>query len=355
MTIYYLLLIIFFIAFLFEVLISYKSVLLLKLIMAILGITIICIAGLRWDTGTDWENYLYYFRIINTRPLGETGMEFGYELIVRFFRFFISSEYTHFLFFFSFLIISTTYYAVYKLSPYPLFSLFLLLTYSLVGSGFGVRQDLAICLTLLSTIFIIERNLLRFLIFVCLAALIHNSALIFIPAYWIFEFRWSKYSVVFMLIALIIIAVLSKFIIGYFGSIVSDYKTNLYLEMSVESADPIRALIKGLINRSVILLIVIPFLFKSPIHKESYYGLVNLYIIGVIIFMIVTPINPIFNRLARFYEIYQIILLPMAYFYSSRYSKLIILFVLVSISIIKFNTVIQNDVDLVYVPYKSVL
>ncbi|MEO6287386.1 MAG: EpsG family protein [Dyadobacter sp.] len=323
--------------------------------MTFLGVTMIIFAGMRWNTGTDWGSYRSYFTSIERRQWGGSGMEIGYEIIVRFFKMFISSDQTPFLFFCSIFIIGFTYPTVYKHSPFPLFTLFLLISYSLVGSGFGVRQDLSIALTLYSITFIKERSFYKYAVIVFIAALIHNSAVIFFPAYYIYLFKWNTAK--FLIISAVVIAFifLSGTLMQTFGALVAERKAEHYLEMGMDQFEnPYVALMKGLSGRLLFLSICVWFVNYKTGENKYYNGLFNLYVFGIILYAIFSPINLIFSRLARPYDIFQILIIPLAYFQAKRIYKIFIVVIIVAFSILKFSTIIRND-DGVNIPYKSAL
>ncbi|MCE6990962.1 EpsG family protein [Dyadobacter sp. CY323] len=323
--------------------------------MATIGFIVILIAGLRWNTGTDWGNYLYYFTQIDNRPFGNSGMEIGYEVLVRSFKTLVSSDPTPFLFFCAIFIVSTTYFTLFKYSPFPLFSLFLLISYSLVGSGFGVRQDLAIALSFLSIMFIKEREFYKFAIIMVLAALIHNSSLIFFPAYFLYNFKWTVLNTILIVVVVIVCVLMSETIMQTFGSMVSENKAETYLEMGMETTkNPYTTLAKGLSGRFLFLLIVIGFVKYGTEKDDFYNGVFNIYVFGIIIYTIFSPINLIFSRLARPYDIFQIILLPMAYYQAKRSYKVVIILILFAFSFLKFSTFVRDDEE-VYIPYKTIL
>ncbi|WP_439582735.1 EpsG family protein [Dyadobacter bucti] len=323
-------------------------------LMALLGITMVIFAGIRWETGTDWENYLYYFKIIDIRPIGGTAMEIGYEMIVRLFKSIISTNYTAFLFFCAIYIILITYFALYKFSPFPLFSLFLLLSYSFAGSGFGVRQDLSIALTLVSLIFIVERSLIKFVVIVLLAALIHNSAIIFLPAYWLYSFKWNTVKVLTVIIFTLFCVLFSERLMTTFGSLISARKVELYLTLGMETdINPYSTLIKGLLGRFLFFVILVGFVDYKNEDRKLFSGLFNLYVFGIVIFSIFSPISLIFGRLARYYDIYQILLLPLAYLYAKRVYKIIIFLVVSAFSLLKFATAL-NGAEGTFIPYKTI-
>jgi hypothetical protein len=324
--------------------------------MAVLAITMIILSGIRWNTGTDWENYLYYFKIIDIRPLGGSGMEIGYEILVRAFKLFISTNYTAFLFFCAIYIIFFTYTVLYKFSPFPLFSLFLLLSYSFVGSGLGVRQDLSIALSLVSLTFIMDRSLPKFLIIVFLSTLIHNSAIVFLPAYWLFNFKWNTSRALIAIAFTIFCIILSEKIMANFGTLISARKVELYMEMGMGmevEENPYKTLVKGLLGRLLFFAILVGFVNYEEEDRKLFNGLFNLYVFGIVLFSIFSPISLIFSRLARFYDIYQILLLPMAYLFAKRAYKIILFVIITAFSLLKFTTAL-NGAKGTFIPYKTI-
>ena len=354
MAIYYVVYFFFFLFSAWDLFIANRKKAVTITLMDLLGIVMIIFAGIRWETGTDWENYQYYFKIIDIRPWGNTAMEVGYEFIVRAFKTLVSSEYTAFLIFCAAYIIIFTYVVLYKLSPFPLFSLFLLFSYSFVGSGFGVRQDLSIALSLTALLFIQERSLPKFLLVVFAAALIHNSAVIFLPAYWLYNFRWNTMKALAVVAFTLICVVFSDTIMGTVGSLISARKVELYMTLGMETeANPYKTLAKALVGRLFFFFAMVWFVDYDNEDKKFYNGLFNLYVFGVVIFSIFSPISMIFGRLARFYDIYQILLLPMAYYYAKRIYKVVIFLFVTAFSVLKFSTAIGES-EGTFVPYKTI-
>jgi hypothetical protein len=340
---------------LFDLFISDRKKIVMLSILTFLGLTMVIFAGMRWGTGTDWDTYRSYFVTIERRAWQATGMEIGYEFLVRFFKYFISSSQTPFLFFCAIVIIVFSYKTVYKFSPFPLFSLFLLISYSMVGSGFGVRQDLAIALSLFSITFIQERSLVKFLAVLMLAASIHQSAIIFIPAYFLYNFRWTTTRSILAISLVALCVLMSEKLMLSFGSLVDERKARIYMEMGMEQvSDPHVSLLKGLSGRLLFFLTAVGFVNYRDEKNSFYNGIFNIYVFGIVLYAIFSPINLIFSRLARPYDIFQIILIPLAYSNASRLMKVVIVVVIFAFSIVKFMSFLTAD-EGVYIPYKSVL
>lgn len=339
----------------FDIFVAGRRKIVMLFLLCTMGTAVILAAGLRWDTGTDWSTYRYYFVSIESRNWGSSGMEIGYEILVRFFHYFFNGEQTPFLLFTAFAIVTITYTALFKASKFPLFSLFLLMSYSLVGSGFGVRQDLAIALIVFSITYIEQRSFIKFVAIMLLAFAIHKSSAIFFPAYYLYTFRWSAVKISTIILFTVLCVALSETLMQTLGSLVSENKAEHYLELGMDHFDnPVMSMIKGLAGRFLLLLVGIGFVKYGENEDKFYNGLFNLYVFGIIIYSIFTPLNLIFSRLARPYDVFQILLIPLAYSKASRTYKIIILFVIISFSVLKFSTTLKNSDEGVYVPYKSI-
>jgi hypothetical protein len=354
MAIYFIIYSLFFTITLGDLFISRESKKPLLVPLILMGIVMVVFAGIRWETGTDWPNYLTYFNIMEKVQLWRSAMEIGYEFLVRSFKIVFGGNYTLFLFECAIIITSFNYYSIYKLSPYPFFSLFLFLSYSAGGSSFGVRQDISLCLTLFSFIFIQQRSFPKFVLFVCLAALVHKSAVVFFPAYYLYNLKWNVLTVLAVLFVLAISFYLSGYLIQTIGSIIAERKTEFYLDLGQEAfEDPYTTLIKGLSGRILFLLLLLPMVDYSDDGDKVFNGLFNLYVFGIILYTIFTHLNPIFSRIARSYDMFQILAIPLAYYNASRRYKIILIGIVFAFSIYKFTSTIKNDPGIL-VPYKTI-
>ncbi len=352
--------IVFFICFLFTILdlfIINKS---LKNIMIILyGIIIIFFAGLRWETGTDWENYLSAFNNVQNVNLGESGFEFLYELLLRFSSS-LSNSYTLLLFLIAMTIFSLTLFPLKKYSPYPLFSLLLLLSYSINSSGFGYRQDLAISICFFSFFFVLRRKLFFFLFFVLLATFFHQSAIIFLPVYWVSKFVWNKKTIIYLTMFIIVFYfIISK--IGYIAALYSEsaaYKVSNYNEMSPDEkimgqGDPLTVLLRGIFNRIVLLIPALIVFFKSKLYDQKFSYIFNIMFFGLVFYVLLSPLGYVFLRFTRYYEMFQILLIPLAIYFSKPKTKILLILFYLFYCVFKFVFVLISD-DEVYVPYQTI-
>ncbi len=318
----------------------------------------IAFCGFRWEVGTDWENYYQTFANITNLEFGESGFEFLYEMIVRISRF-MSDEYTILLITTATLIISFTYITLIFNSPYPIFSILLLFSYSLNSSGFGYRQDLAIALTFFSFFFVLNQKFYQFITLIFFACLFHQSAIIFLPAYWIVRIKWNlKNLYILVVIITVFIVVLNK--IGLLASLYSESaldKVSMYNELSPEEksmnyGNPVLILLRGLINRSVLILPAVLFYFRNRENKKYTYVL-NIVVFGVVLLIAFYPLGLVFQRFARYFDIFHILLIPLLIDKLNITTKWLLFISYSMYCFFKLSYVLFTD-NFIYVPYKFV-
>lgn len=353
-------LVVFFICFIFTLLDIYlNNSSLKKLMITLFGIIIIFFSGLRWETGTDWENYLLAFNSIKNVEVGTSGYEYFYELLLLFSSA-LSESYTLVLFLIATIIFLFTSSTLKKYSPYPIFSLLLLLSYSINSSGFGYRQDIAISICFFSIYYILKKRLLYFIFFVFIASLFHQSAIIFIPAYWASQFIWNKKNIIYLILFIIVFYfVISEIsILARLYSESAASKLSIYNDMSPEeklmgNQNKFVVLFRGILNRSFILIIPFIAIFLKKNNTDIFPKIFNIVFFGLILFILFSPLGYVFLRFTRYYEIFHIILIPLTLISFKQYHRLFLILFYLIYCIVKFIFVLYIDNN-VYVPYQTI-
>ena len=147
----------------------------------------------------------------------------------------ISSSFTFFLFVYGLLWIGGYLNVIKKYSPHVILSLILLTVGSFDQSIFVIRQHLAMLVVFLSYKYIIEKELWKYLGLMYLAYLLHQTAIIALPLYFLYHVRGNK-GITFAIISVAILLYLTfSFLLqnvgndmlqGYSSYIDSDAKTN---------------------------------------------------------------------------------------------------------------------------------
>jgi hypothetical protein len=329
-----------------------------KLFYNLLLLFLVFQMGLRWETGTDWNNYLENFN--NTSTLDEIvlnvllGFEIGYGFIVLIFKQFSS-------YYFLFLLLHATvfYFIIFKVfkqyASFPIIAILLFYssTIGILGSN---RQLLAIAICLFSIRYIISKNLKIFILFTFVAFLFHTSAIFFAIAYFLNK-DYNKY-LIFIFIAFTVIIGFTNIPLNFFNKLgpifgeAAKLKSDFYLDKGSDSSQSLS--IFGLIRR-ILYFIIFSLSYKSISSKYLYYKLFyNIYTFGLLIyFMFSSSLLILVNRGSLYFNIMECFLLSsFLIYYNKKWQLGIIFLLLFIISIITFYQSISNYSDL-FIPYKG--
>ncbi|WP_343616105.1 EpsG family protein [Flavobacterium sp.] len=321
------------------------------------------LASLRWKTGTDWDSYydtFYYFseaHIINFEP--------GYIKLMAFIKEF-TSNYTVYLAVFSFLCISIKFSFFFKYHKETFFTLILLFYCYYFADIFAVRQNLAISLTLFSTIFIINRKPIFFSLFVALATSIHSSSILYFLAYFIY---WRKIndktfycfvciSIFFGLsgggLVLMNLVFKSLGIDGLIADKIAKY-LNEDSEALNTNINPVFLYLLGTIKRLIFIPVFMYIKNKSADKFQNIKGYFNLYMIGNIIYFLFAKDLAVFVRASVPFLFFEIMLLSyvLLHFKKNKRKLLPVFLIVLFFSLSRFNTLVNSYYDL-YVPYYSI-
>jgi hypothetical protein len=145
--------------------------------------------GLRWDCGTDWDQFYLTFLEADwnnifsfDRGYGEL-LEPGYVFFNVLIKF-IGGNYTTYLLASNFFVMFAYAQFSLKYSRYPIMSLITIMSLGLI---FPVRQTLAAAIILFGYQYIVNRDFLKFSITVLIAALIHTSSVVVVPLYFVYN------------------------------------------------------------------------------------------------------------------------------------------------------------------------
>jgi len=261
--------------------------------------------ALRYDFGNDYMNYYNIFddikrsnwsevyRLANVNQFGQT-MEFGYIYLNKVF-----SSFTNFYFFIAFqsFIFCIVYYQLivkhvnYK---YLWLSLFILIFHTslLVRSISGLRQALAIFSFIYAIQYLINRDILRYSLFIIIAILFHYSAVLLFPLYFVISNkRISRTEPIIYLGLYFIVLFFGEILLTPIEYIVINFlpKYNFYIQD--KEANTISSGF-GLIANTILYVIILFKAKKDNPADRVFYRLAA-------VFMIISPISLIIINLAR--------------------------------------------------------
>lgn len=165
-----------------------------ELILLYLIFATIC--GVRWNVGVDYLSYLKNYDSLIQTGYSFQNMEIGFEYITKLF----TSLNIHYSFYFAFLGFIQIYFIfkAIKNEPflYPYIPLLIFLGPYFLSLTNGIRQMIVATAFVYAFNFIKNKNLIKYLLFICLAMFIHKSAIVLIPFYFILKFDIFKYKYV---------------------------------------------------------------------------------------------------------------------------------------------------------------
>lgn len=159
------------------------------------------VAALRYGVGTDYFNYVRIYK------LAERGIDYKSELVFNIMINLLAgngfgSQSIFVLLAGIFCVF--TYLAIFKESPFPMMSIFLLIGMTHYFAFLNIMRQLAGgAIVLYAMTFIEKKDFKKYLIFVLLATGLHYSCIIFLPFYWINKVNLKPYKVIILSVVIV--------------------------------------------------------------------------------------------------------------------------------------------------------
>ncbi|PTN02882.1 EpsG-like putative glucosyltransferase [Mangrovibacterium marinum] len=320
--------------------------------------------GLRWETGTDWNNYYRYFTGCLSGNLDSVyRFDPGYQFINKLIRG-ITGEYTLFLIFHAIFVYTFLFLSINKYSPYKFVSIFLL--YSLMIPFLGMNRQY---LTLVIAVFLIQyiqrQDYFKVITIIVVCFLFHTSILLFIPALFLNR-RFSTKTILIALSLSIVIALsglinkIPSSVFVLLGSSVSS-KAEYYMSGIAHkiTANPLFTFL-AIVKRIFWLIFLIKFRSKLEIENKYFNLLLNMYVVSSMIYLIFnnTIFQIIVERGLLYYNIVEIFLIPLLLSLFKKKLNRIALFGLILIygiitQIKGINGYVRPGYDDIFRPYKG--
>lgn len=326
---------------------------------ALLCFFLYVLSFIRWETGTDWGSYYSYFT--NSSNLGSDS---NYEPLFAFINIFandLTGDYTFCLFILSSILFYFQTKGVYKMSIYPLTSLFMLVGIQFANVNY-VRQWVAAMILFYSVYYIRQRKLFPYLALVITACLFHRTSFIFLLAWWVYHLHLSKKTMVILMCVCVafssFISTLFDSIGGFFGEVIQ-YKLSVYMDDydGVEDTgfSPFITILKGVLNKCVIFFIILFFIDKITEKYPYVRGYFNLYWFGIILYFSLVGVNIIFVRFSYAYDILLVILFPYIFSVIKKNSNKIFVWGVLLVYLMMRMYVYLNSYFDLFVPFKTIL
>lgn len=299
--------------------------------------------GLRYGIGQDY--FYTYVPVFNNVIRGEkVDVEVGYELINKICAFF-SKDYA-FLFFVTALIF--IFFICKTIKSYDIsysFAIFIFICGGFYLFSFNVmRQCIAIAISFYSLKYIEKNNISSYMILNLISASVHNTALLFIPLYFILnkkiKMKWYLLviGIVFPL-RFVLTTYISQFLMGtkYYN-----YIAGIYLDSSSSTLTT-----SQIIN---ILMFILYCMYTKDDEEENFYIFKNMHFVGTL-FSCLIGIVPLIGRVTASFYLIQFISLP--YFYKhcfkQKYKKMAAIVIILMYLVLFIYSLIVNGNNVI--PY----
>ena len=287
------------------------------------------VAGLRYNVGVDHLTYLRFYEEFSKQgwTTRET-FEPGFLFIMKVF----TELNLHFFFFFAFLAAIQLFFIYFALRKQkqllPYIGLFIMLGPYFLDWMNGIRQCIAMCIFVLSIEFIQKRKFILYILTIFGASLIHKSAYILLPFYFIFfkSFSPSKTKTHLLILILCIILGNSPTWISFI-TVLNDFFTFLGYENYVNNFENVLDNLQEFAwgpRRITVLLINFIIIYLYPqisqfYHNNKYVPLYfSLFFIGVCLYNLLANTSLEFLRPVSYFTIFT---LPMSA-YTAHYLKI---------------------------------
>lgn len=294
-----------------------------QILNGLAAVMLICIAGLRYETGGDWDTYTLLFnkfppfsRLIG-RPaeFADISVEEGFVLLCAFIKS-LGGTVQHLFFVVTFINITLIACAAGKYTKYPVVAL--LCYYGILYFNLEmiyIRQAMAVALCFFALQYIPSKRIIPYMVFVLLACTFHRVAALMIPLYFLLNVKlpsWVYLAVVgvgamIMLANIPWIQTIFLTVAGWLGENYAD-KAETYTENAMFAVN--RGLSLGFILNLAIFVVII--FFKDKLDALPYGTIMlNMFFGSLVLYYYCFELVEVSNRVRLFFLIGIIALLPM--------------------------------------------
>lgn len=314
----------------------------------------IIISSIRYDVGTDYHNYYNDFYYYKFTGLGDIqNYTKGIEYIPLLIRYITNNIFKNpYIFFYitSIIINICVFIALYKRRRYlPIsYSMLMYLCLHFGSSLNGIRQYMAIGIVLIAYTYLENKNLKMFIIAIVIAGLCHRTSYIVFLLYPLTSKKIKSIYKVFLIIGCI------GLILGYDKFIQLLGEFDMFEKYTIYASDE-KSMGIGLIIMNIPIFIILLLYSK---RLKAYNSTNDMYIFFIIIgffLKFLGYLSPFVSRLALYFDICQIILIPQLLCISrNKFENLMVkhAIVITSIFIFVYKYIILGNSEIF--PYKTI-
>ncbi len=303
----------------------------IETIVSILFFAIIC--GMRYNVGVDNLSYIRQYEYLQDwGHFRRESLEPGFTFIAQLFAY----EELHFSFFMGFWAAIQMFFVYYALRNdrylLPFVALFIILGPTFLNWTNGLRQCVAGCIFIYLIEFIIQRKFVYFCVGIIICSLIHRSAILLLPFYWVFNYPPTlKNGLLNVLIVIVctIIGLMPSWIqvMGHMQTIIAFLGYNDYAnridDIIINANDaiawgPSRI---GLFILDALALYYYPKIKKTYRLNKRFDVYFYAFFIGSCLFNLFANTSHIFLRPVAYFRDFRVIIVPICLFFMYKTTK----------------------------------
>lgn len=260
-------------------------------------------SALRFDIGNDYRQYTQtaHEAFVDGYVVTECGFNYLVKLVYHLF----GAEYYEIVFaIFGFATIWLFLKAMYEQSVDFSMTYFLFMTLGMYFQTFNtVRYYLALSIALYSMKYVLEKDYIRFILWIVFAALFHKSVLLVIPVYWIATYAWKKWQILVAAAISVACYCLKDVVLNLALILYPSYKNTIFLE----GGTTITSILRILVIVAFYLVICIRYPQIKDDTKIRFYAQLNLLALDV---STCFSFLPVVTRIAYYFSVSQIVMIP---------------------------------------------
>ena len=293
-----------------------------RALSAIAAILLIAVAGLRYETGGDWDVYTEIFsslpplsRLIgNPAELMQQRVEEGFVLLCALIKS-LGGTIQHLFFAVAAINISLITFALCRYTRFPVVGLlcyFGILYFNL--EMIYIRQATAVALCFFALQYIPSKQIVPYLLIILLACAFHRVAALMLPLYFLLNIKFPSWvyvivvgtGAIVMLLGIPWIQTIFLTVAGWLGENYAE-KAEMYTENMIYSVN--RGFSIGFVLNLAIFIVLICFRRKIALHR---YGniMLNMFVLSLVLYYYCFELVEVSNRVRLFFLIGVIALLP---------------------------------------------
>lgn len=198
-------------------------------LVAIFMILFVC-SALRFGVGNDYKQYTQTAH--EAYVGGYVVTESGFNLLVRAVYTLFGGEYYEIVFaLFAFVTLLLFLKAMYEQSTDFSFAFFLFMMLGLYFQTYNtMRYYLALSVALYAMRYVLQRDWIKFVFWVVVAAFFHKSVLLIIPVYWAASYAWKRWQILLIILVSAVCFLGKKYVLKLALLLYPSYENTIYLE-----------------------------------------------------------------------------------------------------------------------------